>query len=322
MIPCVATTRTTPRALQGHHTTECDTPDCPGCQPCPELHCVVCDTTHVPGGACPGCVGKVRDQLQAVARLCDDLPAAAMESVRRHGGVESEAAMLWGPVADPEAFGHVKASAEAGRIDPGFLEDCHDEKHPLWVLGTWEQAWRDHLDHFTDDLVTLEGAVDYLDRQLAYMAGLEEPAFDRFARDVAGCLRHLEDVLHDGVREETGAPCPECGRALVKRYGDRAADDRWECRAVSCGVRYSDMDYRLRVSSAYRANADRLNAADFAAEYGVPRGSLTAWAATGRVRRRGKDESGRQLYDVADVKTVLASKEFLANALTLSETAS
>jgi ribosomal protein L37AE/L43A len=284
-----------PRAINGRHEPDCADDECRGCQPCEEVHCVVCRRTHA-ANVCAECVAATRDDLRAIAELCGALPTEVA-----HRGVNGEAMMLLGPAADPEAWRNRAMSAMRGRVDAAYLDDCRDEQHPLWILGTWEQAWRDHLDQPTDLRATLPRLVDYLDRQLHVMAGEVEVPFDDFARDLRGCRSHLEDVLHDGIRKETGAPCPECNRPLVKRYGKTEAFDTWVCPSRRCGTWYTDHEYRTRVTDDYRANADRLTVQDMAAQYGVSQGSVRGWASQGKVHKRGKDDSGRQLYDVGDV---------------------
>lgn len=283
-----------PRALRQRHLTDCADAACPGCQPCLERHCVVCRRTHV-DGACAECIAAVRSDLHEVAALCGALP----EEVE-HRGINGEAMMLLGPSADPEAWRNRAMSAILGRLDAAYLDDCRDEQHPLWVLGTWEQAWRDHLDQPTDLEATLPRLVDYLDLHLHEMSAVEEVPFDDFASDLRRCRKHLEDVLRDGDQLETGAPCPKCGRALVKSYGETVAHDRWNCPGRECRAWYTDQDYRARVTDDYRANADRLTAADLAAEYRIEPATLRKWASRGQVRKRGRDSSGRMLYDVGD----------------------
>jgi hypothetical protein len=287
-----------PRVLSGRHAADCADDGCRGCEPCRESHCPCCRRTHA-ANVCAECLAATRDDLRQIAELCGALPEEA-----EHRGVNGEAMMLLGPTADPEAWRNRAMSAMRGRVDAAYLEDCRDEQHPLWVLGSWEQAWRDHRDQPTDLRATLPRLVDYLDRQMHVMAAEAEVPFEDFARDLRGCRGHLEDVLRDGERPETGAPCPECGRALVKVYGDQAKDDRWTCPGRNCRAWYTDHDYRARVTDDYRANADKLTAPDIEAQYRVPAGTLRQWASRGHVRKRGRDDSGRMLYDVRDTLTM------------------
>lgn len=309
--------RDEPRRIPGRHVSGCADDECAGCQPCTERHCAVCRRAHA-DGTCPECVATTRDDLASIRLMCGALP----EEVA-HRGVNGEAMMLLGASADPEAWQHVQASYLAGRLPEGWFEASHgrdcptlrnepcvgcagDELHPLTVVGTWEMVWRDFLEHETDERVTVEGAAGYLDRNLAYMADRGDVPFEDFARDLRRCRGHLEDVLRDGEQIEQGAPCPACDRPLIKVYGEKEIYDRWKCPNRRCGEWYLDHEYRRWVTADYRANSDRLTAPDIAAQYEIPAGTVRGWASQGKVRKRGKDSSGRQLYDVGDT---LATRE-------------
>jgi hypothetical protein len=188
-------------------------------------------------------------------------------------------------------------------------ESDADPVPPLLTLATWEDAWRDHLGHEAAGTASVPDAAAYLDLMLTRMAQDFEIPFSDFARDIRQTRGRLEDVLHDGVREETGAPCPKCDRALVKEYGRNEHFDRWNCPSRKCGTWYLDAEYRRWVSDDYRANADRLTAQDMAAQFETTAGAVRGWASQGKVRRRGKDHSGRQLYDVADVGKLAPTRE-------------
>src|SRR5690242_151686 len=159
-----------PRVLTGRHDPDCADETCRGCQPCAEPHCAVCRRTHA-DGTCAECVAATRADLHEIAELCGALP----EEVA-HRGVNGEAMMLLGPTSDPEARGYLEASVLAGRVSRDALEashlkgcddprcvGCAGEVHPLFVLGSWDMVWRDHLEHETDKLATLPRLVDYLD---------------------------------------------------------------------------------------------------------------------------------------------------------------
>lgn len=209
---CKFVSTTEPRVISGRHSDPCTCDDRElGCLPCPETHCVVCSKAHAKA-ACVACLDAARGDLEAIGDLCLGLPAEATVK-----GVQSEAVMLYGPAADPEAWRNTATSAMVGRVDASYLEDCRDELHPLWVLGTWEQIWRDHLDHYSEAVITVATAAAYLDMQIGYMSEQAEPAFDEFARELRGCRAHLENVIRDGVRDEQGVPCSDCGRNLTRR---------------------------------------------------------------------------------------------------------
>ena len=240
-----------PRAIIGHHEPDCADDYCRGCQECLEPHCRVCGRTHAEQ-TCAECVAVTRDDLRTIASMCDALP----EEVE-HRGVQSEALMLLGPAADPEAWGHLTASVRSGRIPRGYLgecaichelQPCHEhadgEQHPLFVLGRHEMIWREHLDQPTALRATLPRIVDFLDRQLHVMAAEEHVPFDDFARDLRQCRAHLESVLHDSRRGDlANVGCFDCGDRLERRIGDAGFEDFWTCRG--CHRRYTSPEYNF-----------------------------------------------------------------------------
>lgn len=235
-----------PRTLVGRHLEHHDTDDCPGCLPCPERHCVVCQRVHA-DGACPECIAATRDDLAAIRLMCGALPAEV-----EHRGVNGEAMMLLGPSADPEAWRNRAMSAMRGRVDARYLEDCRDEQHPLWVLGTWEQLYREEFDQPSDLRQTIARAGDYLERQMARMAETEEVPFEDFARDVRGCRGHLEAVMHDQAQgDRANVGCFECGGDLERRLTDAGFEDHWTCRR--CRRRYTHPEYLFALRAALEA---------------------------------------------------------------------
>lgn len=302
---CRFVSTTEPRVISRRHSDPCACDGERGCLPCPEMHCVICGKEHA-RAACTGCLDAARSDLHAIGDLCVALPGEAVEK-----GVQSEAMMLLGPAANSGDWQRLAMSAAMGRLcecseglcpslrgrpcpRAAYLEDCRDELHPVWVLGTWEQVWRDHLDHQTEAPFTLGGGWSYLDTQIGYMADQVEPAFDEFARDLRSCRGHLEDVLRDGVREERGAPCIQCGTAMVKSGED------WTCR--KCHRTVTEDQYRYAVGVAYRAHALHLTAADLSDRIGVKASVIRVWGSRGLVRKRGRNQDGITLYDVADAE--------------------
>lgn len=292
------------------HVDDCPDETCRGCRPCREPHCRVCGMAHI-DGTCAECLAETRDNLRAIGRLCGALP----EEVE-HRGVHGEAMMLLGPAADPEARGHLEASVAAGRIPADWIEVADNELHPLFVLGTWDMVWRDALDHDEPaERLTVETAVDYLDRQLTYMAAYPHTSFSDFASRVSACRNHVEAVLHDGEQVEQGAPCLTCKRP-VTRSMDSDGDYAYRCER--CCRDLSANEYRLAVKAAHVAHADRLNVDDMAERIRVPASTIRSWASTLRVQRRGestiehpplirscgRDGSGRKVYRVADTLAV------------------
>ena len=258
-----------PRILPGRHEDDCAGGDCPGCQPCGEPHCRVCGYTHVEG-TCAECLGSTREDLHAIAAKCGALSPEVL-----HRGTRSEAMTLLGPTVDPERWGHTAASYLSGRLPEGWIEtsrhgkECpllvneaclgcgtSGELHPMTVLGTWDMTWRAELEH--DEPLTagtLSEYVDYLDRQMTYMAGYPHMPFEDFAHDLRRCRAHLESVLHDarqGDRANVG--CFECGGSLERRLTEREGfEDFWTCQR--CRRRYTQAEYNF----ALRAKLEMAN---------------------------------------------------------------
>lgn len=260
--------------------------------PCPESHCRVCGRAHAEW-TCAECVGAARDDLRTIAALCDSLP----EEVE-HRGVDGEAMTLLGPAADPEARGHLEASVLAGRVPADYLDHADGERHPLFVLGTWDMCWRDALEHDeSDDRLTVASAADYLDTQLTYMAGFEHLPFEDFALDLRQCRAHLEAVLHDGEQRDTGAPCMTCNVPLERVWGDDEDSDGWKC--PRCREQSSEAQYRFAVAHLHREEATWLTDRDMEIRTGVKAGTVREWARRGHVAKRS--DSGRVVYAVEDV---------------------
>lgn len=237
---CRFVASTEPRVIPGRHDDDCAGDECRGCQPCLEPHCRVCGRTHA-DGTCAECLAEARSDLHAIALRCGALPAEVL-----HRGIHSEAMMLLGPAADPEAWGHMTASVKVGRLPADYLANADGEHHPEFVLGTWDMCWRAELEH--DELQhrgTIAEYVDYLDRQMTYMAGYELAPFEDFARALRQCLAHIEKVLHDqrqGDRANVG--CFECGGDLERRLtNNQGFEDFWTCRG--CRRRYTQAEYNF-----------------------------------------------------------------------------
>lgn len=299
-----------PRVLPNRHGSECPALDptptpategretgtqtpCAGCLPCPLAHCMRCGREHVDERTCPGCIAEARDDLSEITRMCANLPAEVVVK-----GIDSEAMNLLGPVADPEQTGHVRASINVGRLEAGWLEEADNELHPLLVLGTWMEAYCEALDHDEPTRITVAGAASYLDRNLAYIAQLEDVPFEDLARDLSGCRNHVERVLHDGEQVETGAACLHCEDVnLVTCDGG----DRYDC--PRCKRAYSRDQHANALRQMELAQADWLTAADLAAMYDADGSTLRTWAERKQVRTKRVD--GRKRYHVDDTRAML-----------------
>lgn len=238
-----------PRMLVDRHEDHCGSDSCAGCLPCPSSHCRICGYSHAEG-ACPECLAETREALRDIARQCDSLPAEV-----EHRGINGEAMMLLGPAADPEARGHLEASILAGRIPADYLEHADGELHPLFVTGSWDAIWREALEHDEPTgRLTLAVAVDYLDRQMSYMAGFPHVPFEDFAADVRACHTHLAGVLHDQERGvQANVPCFNCGAKLERQLGKDGFDDHWTCRRTKCHRRYTIAEYNFALRASLEA---------------------------------------------------------------------
>lgn len=197
------------------------------------------------------------------------------------------------------------------------------------VIKFWERAWREELDQPTGLRWTLSRAVDYLRGQTStIVSGTVRPHFGQlpiaYIDDLRRLVRAMEVALSAAVAFETGAPCMSdgCeGKPLRRRLDlhpdkdKRGQRDHWTCR--TCERSYDEIEYRLAVKQAALREAEVLTATDIEMTYRVPQGSLRAWAAMKRpdgsplVRKQGRDESGRTLYNVADT---LACRDDFPNA--------
>lgn len=310
-----------PRAVKGEHYDACEGDTCRGCWPCRADHCVVCRREHCDTAhpfTCPSCVGDVRDDLD----LLDDMHA------RLHG--EAEVRSMSGDHEETVLGGDAMVMlAMRFREQTGLAADgdhSHEsESDPvptLLTVATWEDCWRDHLGHGTTQEASVTDAVTYLDLMLSHMAQDRALPFEDFVTDIRKTRSRLEDILRDGIREETGAPCPTCRArgddnppALHKEHvkaDTTGASDKWRCKR--CKSWWGEADYRLRVGKDHIEHARELTATDMVIRTRVAAGTLRRWASKTTVRRGGetievpprlkpcgRSHDGRLLYRVADV---------------------
>lgn len=298
MTGCKFVSSTAARVVAGRHQAPCVCDDRGiGCLPCAETHCVACGKEHAKA-VCTGCLEAARGDLKAIGDLCASLPAEAVEK-----GVRSEAMVLASPSADPEAWRNRATSAMVGRVDASYLNDCRDEMHPMWVVFTWEQIWRDHLDHQTEAPFTLAAGFEYLDLQIGYMAEQPEPAFDEFARELRGCRAHLENVLQDGIREQRShVPCVYCETRLVKVYGEQEDADHWVC--PQCQRTYNEHEYaRAQHWHMEDERGNRfLKVSEALGMIDRPEQSLRTWMANEQVKVERDPKTGAVLVWWPDVR--------------------
>lgn len=273
-----------------------------------------CGRDTAPGElTCPTCISKTRRDLTQIVEL-----AALMPREAEAKGVNSEAAYLAGPAADPTTWTARKVyTARTLDVPLSTLED-DDPWHPYSVLGRWQMMLEEDYGLHALHKITIAGAAGFLDRMLYRVANDPEQDFALFAREVRECRAHLEGVVHDSRIPDLGAPCPECeapAKRLRKEWAHWCADedcrkpvhdptgkeDRWVCQ-TDPEHWWSEADYRLRVADVYEENLDQaltLTATQMLDVHGVDPVLLRKWAERGQVVKRGRDEQGRQRYDVA-----------------------
>jgi hypothetical protein len=190
-----------------------------GDQPCttdaygdPTHHCQARKTCplHIAPGelTCMRCLTRARADLRTISDLAMLLGVAAICE-----GVNSEAANLAGPAADPEAWSWRKVTAKQGGPWHLSLHEDDDDHHPYTVLTRWEWMIREDYHQPCDTPTSIWAAASYLERTLHRIAQDPGQDFPLLARELRRCRTHLEAVLHDSDRAEQGAPCPDCADA-------------------------------------------------------------------------------------------------------------
>lgn len=319
MTSCRFVDKKQPRMLRTH-LDDCTTNGCRGCEPCPEHHCEVCGREHttVEGKGtdltCTECLSETRGHLNTITNLAPRLVGEAL-----HRGPDSTAAAYAGPAIDTyegiEAWRNKTMSAFMGRI--AALEE--DDRHPLWVLGIWDDQVHRHLNQPNNDRFTIASAHDYLNDHLTRLAHDLTFPFAEMADDLKGCCTLLEQLLREGEQIEEGAPCMKCERPVIRTTDDKGRE-HFEC--TRCHRTITANEYRLAVKGAHIAHADRLNADDLAVRINVPASTIRRWAsrtktqASGEepvtheplLRSCGRDSTGRKVYLVARAKEIRDSK--------------
>jgi hypothetical protein len=333
--------------VTARHLRDCEAAGCSGCQPCERDHCTMprC-SRHTEDLRCAKCIGKVRENLRRVAELCRLAPTAAAETAR----IDAATVDLAGPVAEHSTYRArwnwavnergLCRCRDCPDLDPyngigpacekcahhtcrhlryetacpalaAWLDNADDERHPLWVLGSWDMLVAEHFGHVRRNRVTVGSAAAYLAANLTDLARHEDFGFDELAREIAECLTHVEQVLLVAEHTQRGAPCPRCrasgikAKPMERRYEPGMTDDRdvWTC--PTCDHTMTLDEYGRAVYLDYLAHADRLTAVQVQAQYRVPASTVRRWANEDppRIRKRGFNAERQQLYDVADVKT-------------------
>lgn len=266
--------RTAERHLLREHRPDCTSPICRGCQPCrhdddgnPVRHCRVrrrC-TSHLGWDehACPGCLARIRANLDGLQTALAAMPAEAAER-----GIDSEPANLAGPHAD-----YVTASWRLINADrAGESVEELDMLDPYTCLTFHERTIRELLGHDSETLVspTIAGCAGYLGWVLTDLARDESmvPILADLLATTARLRDHAETVLRDSRAPERGAPCRSCpapAPRLILRRGHWCEDpdcdrehyaddsgDRWVC-PEDRDHEWSAEDYRRWVYADARA---------------------------------------------------------------------
>jgi hypothetical protein len=249
---------------------------------------------------------SIAQHLTSIERLCRDLETEALHRFADKEYPGGPALTMLGPVANIEAWNYRQLSELMGRTYNGSgLDDLDsDPAPPLLVVSGWADVIATERGDVRRQRASIKRECAFIRGVLDWVTGSNADgdsyflAADELDRDLGVLVRRLEAVLHDGIAVDRGVPCMRCGKALVKVWGANADSDRWHCGP--CDEWSSGEQYNLAVKAAHRANATKLNATDMLAEYRIKAGTLTGWAAKGIVHKRGKDGSGRILYDVTE----------------------
>src|SRR4051812_11090213 len=226
----------------------------------PTHHCTARRScgNHIGRGelTCARCIGRVRSVIRRIVELA---PLALTRAIA--AGVESDAANLAGPAADPrrwsdrriamnahlltwERLGRI-TEAQYGRAKGNMADD--DDQHPYVVLTRWHMMFAEDYNHRLPDVMSISDSGAYLERVLHVVAQDPEQDFPLLRNETRKVLDHLEAVLQNSMKPERGAPCPECrdeGRVLRlsreyphwcddedcerMHYADDS-EDRWTC---------------------------------------------------------------------------------------------
>lgn len=295
------------RIVPGRHLDGCDTDECHGCQPCTQTHCKDCGIEHA-ADVCPGCIGNVRDDIGLICELYAQLPDQAVHS---HADGRVGADPLGGA-----------AMVMLGPMSNGLSLPDYDEwatvtdEHPLHVLWTWEEAWREWWDSPTRLCARIDRSADYLREHLTEMAAAPPrdpwfpPDWCEMARDIRAARGRLENCLHDGERQQSGAPCTKCSTNLI-RVTDRngALTDDWQCPNRTCRRTYNEQQYRNAVTAGYMLlQAEEVNGetwatpARTAAEVKRGKRTIETWAREGVIRRACIIAGRRKVVSVDDAR--------------------
>lgn len=248
---------------------------------------------------------SISRELTDITTLYRHLPDEAANHADDKMFPGGDAMNLAGPAANLEAWEHRHEAAE-DHGQPSYAHLQTDtELHPLLVLASWEDIIRDHRNQPTDLRASVTRAADYIRNSLDWALteddnlGINFPPIEAMLNDLRKVRRRLEELLRDGEQVDRGAPClgDNCGGVLlIQDWADDAKDDTWHC--PKCRRRYDRMSYYLACRHAALVNATELTSTQLCSLHSIKQATLRKWVERGHVERRGKDRSGRTLYDV------------------------
>jgi len=268
----------------------------------------------------------VAQHLTAIVELSERLEDQAINDANDHLMPGGLAMVALASVANLEAWANRVDTAERRGLSLA-IEDDDDWEPPLQTLLFWSEDLRRTHDLENEARPTIASEANVIRWALDWLWE-NEPRFEDFAEDMRVARGRLEALLAEGLRAKRGVPClsVECdGGILVQPVDDRREHrwceghdgvchlphercphdrgglrDEWVC--PSCDRRYGVEDYRRAVAQSAFLNAEWLPLEDAIARTGAKRGSIQGWATRGHVRRRKDVETGRVLYNVAQIE--------------------
>jgi hypothetical protein len=192
---------------------------------------------------CPKCLGRTKVVVRRIVELAPLMPIQAVRA-----GVDSDAANLAGPAADPRVFEARRAigrawiysniqqsardwcenpdcqrrhfkTADGARWHKRGIENAladllpdDDDQHPYVVLTRWHMMLAEDYGHTLPEQMTIADSGAYLIRNLGRMAQDPGQDFPLFRREMRTCRDFMEAVIRNSPSRERGAPCPDCSK--------------------------------------------------------------------------------------------------------------
>jgi hypothetical protein len=198
---------------------------------------------------------SVAINLREIARLADMLEDQAYHHANAKDFPGGDALAAMAPVANLEAWQNKLDTAERlwldGQGPEPFSDDSDEWEPPLQLLLFWTELWRMDLDTETEH-PTLDTETGWIIDNLPTLHLLyRDQRWDLFEQDVAKARRSLENTLRDGERQQSGAPCVNCRRNLLRLTDPKTGGltDDWRC--PGCQREYNPEQYRNAVAAGY-----------------------------------------------------------------------